>query len=298
MAASSQRVFHRLGGGLHQRAMEGRGHRQQHGALDAALLGDLHGPLDGRPGAREHDLPAAIVIGHLAHGAGRAPPRPPRFLAPRRARRRAAPPSRPRRREPPPASPSRADAASARYRRGSSAPAAQSAEYSPSEWPATNLASRDRSRPASFSSTRTAASETAISAGWALAVRVSSASGPLEDHAGYSDCASAASTSSNTARASRKLSASALPMPTVCDPCPGKMKAVDKAVPPDFIVLASGSRLPSWGRGCQVCPETWWGESGLMDGNKSPATSIRTRGISEAASSVFRMMTTAIAPSC
>jgi hypothetical protein len=29
-------------------------------------------------------------------------------------------------------------------------------------------------------------------------------------------------------------------MPTVCDPCPGKMKAVDNAVPPDFI---------SWRRG-------------------------------------------------
>src|ERR1019366_1983261 len=55
-----------------------------------------------------------------------------------------------------------------------------------------------------------------------------------------SDCASAASTSWNTARASRKLSARALPMPTVCGPCPGKMKAVDNAVPPDFI---------SWRRG-------------------------------------------------
>ena len=61
------------------------------------------------------------------------------------------------------------------------APAAASAEYSPSEWPATNCASRARSRPASASSTRMAASETAISAGWAFSVSVSVSAGPFED---------------------------------------------------------------------------------------------------------------------
>ena len=58
------------------------------------------------------------------------------------------------------------------------APAAASAEYSPSEWPATNCASRLRSRPASASSTRRVASETAISAGWAFSVSVSVSAGP------------------------------------------------------------------------------------------------------------------------
>ena len=61
--------------------------------------------------------------------------------------------------------------------------AAASAEYSPSEWPATNCASRARSRPASVSSTRSAASETAISAGCAFSVSVSVSAGPFEDEA-------------------------------------------------------------------------------------------------------------------
>ena len=57
-------------------------------------------------------------------------------------------------------------------------PAAASAEYSPSEWPATKAASRARSRPASASSTRNAASDTAISAGCAFSVSVSVSAGP------------------------------------------------------------------------------------------------------------------------
>ena len=64
--------------GLHQRAMEGRGHRQQHRALGAGVLGELHRPLDRRLGARDHDLAAAVVVGGLADRAGsrgRSPPR-------------------------------------------------------------------------------------------------------------------------------------------------------------------------------------------------------------------------------
>ena len=103
------------------------------------------------------------------------------------------------------------------------APAAASAEYSPSEWPATNCASRARSRPASASSTRMAASETAISAGWAFSVSVSVSAGPSKTMR-ESLLPSASSTSSNTWRAGAKFAASALPMPTVWLPWPGNTK--------------------------------------------------------------------------
>ena len=83
------------------------------------------------------------------------------------------------------------------------APAAASAEYSPSEWPATNCASRLRSTPASASSTRMTASDTAISAGCAFSVSVSLSAGPSHMIA-VSLSPSAASTSSNTARAGAK----------------------------------------------------------------------------------------------
>ena len=109
-------------------------------------------------------------------------------------------------------------------------PAAASAEYSPSEWPATNLASRARSIPASACSTRIAATDTAISAGCAFSVSVSLSAGPSQIVA-VSFSPSAASTSSNTARAGAKLSASALPMPTAWLPCPGNTNATDIAIP-------------------------------------------------------------------
>ena len=64
-----------------------------------------------------------------------------------------------------------------------------------------------------------------MSAGWALAVRVSASMGPS-----HITCVRlslrAASTSSNTALAAGKLSASALPIPTAWLPWPGKIKAV------------------------------------------------------------------------
>ena len=69
-------------------------------------------------------------------------------------------------------------AAAAPRRRASARRRRASAEYSPSEWPATKAASRATSSPASLSRTRSAARLVAISAGCALAVSVSSASGP------------------------------------------------------------------------------------------------------------------------
>ena len=57
----------------------------------------------------------------------------------------------------------------------------------------------------------------AISAGWALAVNVSSRSGPSNiNRDRFSE--SVASTRANTSRATEYSSASALPMPTDCDP--------------------------------------------------------------------------------
>ena len=65
-ATLRQRLRHHLGGRLHQRAMEGRGHRQQHRALGAFALGDLDRALDRGLVAGHHHLTAAIVIGGLA----------------------------------------------------------------------------------------------------------------------------------------------------------------------------------------------------------------------------------------
>ena len=92
------------------------------------------------------------------------------------------------------------------------APAAASAEYSPSEWPATKPA-RVTSTPNSAFRARIAATDTAISAGWAFSVRVSWSSGPSRIRTD-SFCPSASSTSAKTSRALAKASASAVPMPT------------------------------------------------------------------------------------
>jgi hypothetical protein len=103
-------------------------------------------------------------------------------------------------------------------------PAAASAEYSPSEWPATKAASLATENPASLSSTRKVAIDTAISAGCAFSVSCRVSPGPSQ-MTEVSFSPSAASTSSNTARAAGNASASALPMPTACDPCPGNVNA-------------------------------------------------------------------------
>src|SRR3974390_1262202 len=68
------------------------------------------------------------------------------------------------------------------------------------------------------------ASETAIRAGWAFSVSCKVSAGPSQIVvASFSP--SAASTSSNTARATGKVSANAFPMPTAWEPCPGKVNA-------------------------------------------------------------------------
>ncbi len=79
-----------------------------------------------------------------------------------------------------------------------SAPAATSAQYSPSEWPATAAGAS----PVSARSTRSAAMLDVRIAGWAFAVSVSSASGPSKQSFD-SENPSAASASAKTARASR-----------------------------------------------------------------------------------------------
>src|SRR5438105_5778203 len=66
--------------------------------------------------------------------------------------------------------------------------------------------------------------ETARMAGWVLAVLRSSSSGPSKSSR-KSPPPSAASASSSTARASGWASASAWPMPTDCEPCPGNTNA-------------------------------------------------------------------------
>ena len=81
------------------------------------------------------------------------------------------------------------------------APAATSAEYSPSECPATNAGVT----PNRFTNTACAATETARIAGWVFAVSLSSTSGPSK-HSLVSFSPSASSAASSTAFASGKLS--------------------------------------------------------------------------------------------
>ena len=149
----------------------------------------------------------------------------------RRARGRGSRPSRPRRPAPPPASPGRAAAAGARHRRSQRLPAAASAEYSPSEWPATQPAELGepcgRSRA---SSARSAASEVAISAGWAFSVRRSRSSGPSKISR-LSGSPSASSTSSNTARPPAPRRTGPGPCRPPASPGPGRsmLRACDPA---------------------------------------------------------------------
>ena len=146
----AKRLAHGIGGRLHQRAMEGRRHRQRQGALDAALA--LASAIARSIAALVPEIttwPAAIVVGDLADLALRRLGRELARLV--EIEHRAAPPWRPARPAPPSASPGRACAAAAPHRQIEKLPAAASAEYSPSEWPATKAASRlqrrDRPRP-------------------------------------------------------------------------------------------------------------------------------------------------------
>ena len=61
-----QRLGHHMGCGLHQRAMEGRGDRQDQRPLGAPGLGDLDRAFDRGLVARDDDLRGVVVVGGLA----------------------------------------------------------------------------------------------------------------------------------------------------------------------------------------------------------------------------------------
>ena len=61
-----QRRLHRLGGRLHQRAMERRAYGKHQRALRPARLGDLAGPLHRRLVPRQHHLRGIVVVRRLA----------------------------------------------------------------------------------------------------------------------------------------------------------------------------------------------------------------------------------------
>ena len=179
-----QRLGHRIGGGRHQRAMERGRDRQQHRAAHALGLGDLRPRArprrDGRrspPGRRRCRWPARPP---RAHGLGLRHRRRLRRRSPRPApcRRPAARPSRPRRRAPPSASPARAASAGARRRRWRSCPRRPARCIRQANGRRPRPPSARRAKPPSFSSTRSTASEWAISAGWVFSVSTNSSPGP------------------------------------------------------------------------------------------------------------------------
>src|SRR5690606_17855867 len=96
------------------------------------------------------------------------------------------------------------------------APETTSAAYSPSEWPAAAAGSR----PFSIKS-RATATLVARSAGCVLTVRVSSSSGPSKHNVERGNPRTR-SASSNVSRTISYSAASSRPMPTLCEPCPGK----------------------------------------------------------------------------
>src|SRR3989449_512295 len=100
------------------------------------------------------------------------------------------------------------------------APATTSAEYSPRLWPAASAGRRPRSAQAAA-----AATLAVRTAGCVLAVSASSLSGPSNITRRRSK-PRAALASSKTARAPAEASWNALPMPTDCEPWPGKRNAI------------------------------------------------------------------------
>src|SRR5712692_6637487 len=73
---------------------------------------------------------------------------------------------------------------------------------------------------------------TARIAGCVFSVSASWSSGPSKQRR-LSGSPSAASASANVSRQTGKAPASALPMPTFCEPCPGKMNAINGLCPRD-----------------------------------------------------------------
>ena len=105
--------------------------------------------------------------------------------------------------------------------REASAPATTSAEYSPRLWPAARSGVRPRSASAA------AAATLAVStAGWVLAVSVSSASGPLEAEAREREAERLVGLVARRRRRPARPRRTRAPMPTACEPWPGKRNAI------------------------------------------------------------------------
>ena len=100
-----------------------------------------------------------------------------------------------------------------------SAPATTSAEYSPRLWPAARAGVTPRSARAAAAATLVVST-----AGWVFAVRARSAAGPSKQSV-EREKPRAVSASAQTAAAPGERSASARPIPTSCEPWPGKRKA-------------------------------------------------------------------------
>ena len=248
---------HGLGGGPHE-ARNGRARRPAAAwrASRPCALAIAHRPLDRRLGAGDHDLAAAVVVGRPHR------PRPARLRAAtaragRRNRGRAAPPSRPR-----PtgtafcmASPRRrrSRAVSAMVRRRPR----QSAEYSPSEWPATKAASRARSSRASASQHADRGEAHGHQGRLGVGRQGQLGLGPLE-HRAESFCDEGGIDLLEHGAGRGKASASALPMPTAWLPWPGKMKAVlmrsgPCGASPPCRTMAGGFAMPACGQGRLGC---------------------------------------------
>src|SRR5919202_6850780 len=131
----------------------------------------------------------------------------------------------------------------------SSAPAATRAVYSPRLWPATNRGGCQL-LPTDSTFSRIAARqamETVRMAGWALIVSSSSSAGPSK-HSCDSLKPRISSACWKTRRAAPDASYSALPMPTYCDPWPGKTYANFWASGPVSSASATLTVAPGLGR--------------------------------------------------
>ncbi len=165
-------------------------------------------------GSTTSSLPVSGSVG----AASRRSPRP------GRSRRRAARPSRRCPAASPSASPRRAGAAAARRWRGRRRRPRPARCIRPANGRRPAPPCRARAKPALLLQHAQHGEECAISAGWALAVSVSSSAGP-SNISFDSFCFRVSSTSWKTSRAAAKAAARSRPMPTAWLPWPGKMKA-------------------------------------------------------------------------
>ena len=124
------------------------------------------------------------------------------------------------------------------------ASAATAAAYWPAEWPASRLRAQLDARFGGASARRASryAMLVARIAGWALTVRSSSSAGPSAIRR-LIEKPSAASARSMIACASGERSSRAVPMPTYCEPWPGKTKAWWRTAGEGVFVVWSVMRL-------------------------------------------------------